>query len=104
LSEPFQRSDGWLLTTLWAAQEPVNRGRLNSIGDMFNHAIFNDDEVVGGMRRLTIAGYAYTTDDRLYGATEAGKAFVRAHWRDDAGMISNMLRMMDVMGGKDSGD
>ncbi|RYG35598.1 hypothetical protein EON81_12280 [bacterium] len=94
--ERFQWSDGWLLAVLGSARVPMVRERLNSVGDAFNHAIFTDLEVIGGMHRLEIAGFA-RMEGELFAATEAGRSFVETHWRNSAGHIDNMMRVIDAL-------
>jgi hypothetical protein len=45
-------SDAWLLLSLIYGREPLDRQRIRDIGDYINHAIFTDEEVRGGLRRL----------------------------------------------------
>lgn len=44
------------------AGQPATREHLRSVGDFINHAIFTDEELEGGLRRLVEAGYA--TDEK----------------------------------------
>jgi hypothetical protein len=57
--------DGWVLTAAYFTQEnPVSLRALIGAGDAINHAIFTNDELDGGLTRLTAAGLA-----RLEGET-----------------------------------
>lgn len=92
----FRWSDGWLLTTLWAIGKPADREMLNRYGDMFNHAIFSDEEVKNGMARLSLAELAQMQGD-LYAATTDGKAFVDKHFDRKEGHIVAMLHVIDML-------
>jgi hypothetical protein len=48
----FEWSDAWLLLSLSYSGEPADREHLRSIGDFINHAIFNDEQLDGGLARL----------------------------------------------------
>ena len=100
----FDWSDGWLLTALWGAGEPVNRERLNQVGDSFNHAYFTDVEVKGGMDRLVSAGLAEYSDQGLYAATAFGKLFVNVNWDRSKGHIANMFIVIDALLAESAGN
>jgi len=61
----FASSDAWLLLSLIYAREPSDRDHLKAVGDYINHAIFNDEELEGGLARLLQAGYAVAKEDRF---------------------------------------
>ncbi len=79
----FTSSDAWLLLSLIYAGEFVDRDRLRQIGDYINHAIFNDEEIDGGLIRLGQAGHAVANGDQSapspqvlawYSSVTAGKS------------------------------
>ena len=84
----FVWSDAWLLLSLIYSREPADRERLRSIGDFINHAIFTDEELEGGLRRLQRAGHAVAEGDTYaaapavlawYAAATAGKSRTAVH-------------------------
>ena len=68
--EPFVWSDAWLLLAIiYAGREGGNVETLIEVGDFINHAIFIDEELEGGFRRLGQAGYIQEADG-IYKACE----------------------------------
>jgi len=57
----FVWSDAWVLLALIWARKPVGRKGIVATGDFLNHAIMNDSELEGGLRRLQSAGYIVET-------------------------------------------
>ena len=56
--EPFVWSDAWLLLAIiYAGSDGGNIKTIKETGDFINHAIFIDEELEGGFRRLSQAGY-----------------------------------------------
>jgi hypothetical protein len=53
----FVASDAWLLLALIYAGGPADRERIVRVGDGINHAIFTDEELEGGLRRLQAVGH-----------------------------------------------
>lgn len=53
----FVWSDAWVLLSVIYAQKPADRERITATGDYLNHAIMTQDELEGGLRRLSAAGY-----------------------------------------------
>jgi hypothetical protein len=97
----FQTSDAWLLISLWACNGPASLAKLQRMGDSFNHARFNEDEITEGMERLGAAGYAEMVDG-LMNVTPAGESLVRA-LENKEGHIVWMLDLMKYMTGKPVG-
>src|SRR5687767_1042574 len=64
----FPWSDAWLLLSLTYVREPIDRQRMREIGDFINHAIFTDNELRGGLRRLLEAGHV-RREGRKYAAS-----------------------------------
>ena len=93
----FTFSDGWLLTTLWGISRPCDRTKLNEMGDIFNHAIFNDDEVEDGMVRLGAAGLAEMLPDGRFHVTPKGTAYVEKHWVKGTGLSKNMFYVAEAL-------
>jgi hypothetical protein len=56
----FESSDAWLLLAIKYAQEKDAGASVDAIvkaGDFINHAIFTDEELNEGLKRLKSAGY-----------------------------------------------
>ena len=53
----FVWADAWVLLSIINAKKPVDRKGIVATGDYLNHAIMNPEELEGGLRRLTVAGY-----------------------------------------------
>jgi hypothetical protein len=68
-NEALERSDAWLLLALIYAGEPADRRRIIEVGDAINHAIFTEEEMEGGLRRLEAAGHVVAAGGR-FGAAE----------------------------------
>lgn len=67
---PFRSSDAWLLLSLLHGREPADAGTLPQWGDAINHAIFTDEELEGGLRRLKAAGYVIEEEGRFRASPE----------------------------------
>lgn len=65
----FNASDAWLLLSLLYAGYPVDRKRIEEVGDGINHAIFTDKEFKDGIKRLISAGYV-NKSNKLYSPTK----------------------------------
>ena len=67
MSQPFVRSDSWLLFTLGSFGEVgASIPDILTRGDHFNHSVFNPEELRGRLARFLECGYA----------TESGGTFV----------------------------
>ena len=72
----FHSSDAWVLLTLGSfGQYPAAIKDIIWRGDQFNHAIFNREELRGGLTRFLRAGYASERDGKFLIAGEAAKFF-----------------------------
>lgn len=65
MGAPLVWSDAWLLLALIYSGEPADQDRIIAVGDSINHAIFTDDELDGGLRRLLAAGHAVERDGKF---------------------------------------
>lgn len=54
----FVWSDAWLLLSLIYGRVPLRREDIRAIGDYINHAIFTEEELKDGLRRLSSHGHA----------------------------------------------
>lgn len=61
----FLGSDAWLLLALLYGREPADAETLRQWGDAINHAIFTDEELEGGLRRLKEAGHVIEEEGRF---------------------------------------
>jgi hypothetical protein len=58
-SGPYRRTDAWLLLAIFYAETAglATRERIIAAGNFINHAIFNEDELDGGLSRLIAGGF-----------------------------------------------
>ena len=63
----FDYSDAWLLLSIIYAGKEATLTRIIGSGDMLNHAIFNEEELIGGFARL-IAGEFVREDHGTFAA------------------------------------
>jgi hypothetical protein len=102
----FQWSDGWLLASIAYTyshedpNRPKTRHFIERIGDMLNAAIFTDDEIDGGVERLSEAGLAGRHDDKTFFCTDAGLALVDQFEVQVPSMRGHMIALADWMNGK----
>ena len=63
----YQPSDAWLLLSVALAggAKPAELKEVVAAGDYINHAIFTEDELRGGLRRLTAGGWVKLTGGNL---------------------------------------
>jgi hypothetical protein len=95
----FVRTDAWLLLALLYVGEPADRAAIIETGDFINHAIFTDEELEGGLRRLLAAGYAVEQGGRTGPGPSVLTWFaqarrVSAHAWDEA-RVSDHLRQVE---------
>lgn len=86
-SENKQRwrwSDGWILATLFVADEPIDRKRLIALADGINHAILTENEIRGAMSRLSKVGFAMQQGDH-FTISDPGKVIRIALFRGGRG-------------------
>jgi len=91
----FEKSDGWLLYSFSSKFSDLRS--IISTGDQCNHAIFNYDELNGGLLRLIQHGFAEESMGK-FRITKKGRSFVRKirfPFGYMGGYIGNMLYLCD---------
>jgi hypothetical protein len=55
----YQSSDAWLLYSVIHASKnaPASLAKVIEVGDYYNHAVFTDEELHGGLNRLVPGGW-----------------------------------------------
>ena len=92
----FQSSDGWLFCTLRCLHKKrLSLGSLISIGDTLNHAIFELEEINGGLSRLENEGFFSLKNNRVY-ITTKGKKFHKQHKKLFDLCISEQIRYQEI--------
>ena len=75
----FCKSDGWLFATLFYFQNrKLKLSSLIEIGNVLNHAIFELDQINGGLSRLEIEEFIQFKNG-CCSFTPKGKLFYKAH-------------------------
>jgi hypothetical protein len=76
MGKGFHSSDAWLLLTLGSfGRHPAAVKDIILRGDQFNHAIFNREELRGGLTRFLRAGYAVESEGMFVIAGKAAELF-----------------------------
>lgn len=57
-NQEFAECDVWVLVSLIYVQKPATPEMIRRAGDFVNHAIMTDEELFGGLKRLSTAAYA----------------------------------------------
>jgi hypothetical protein len=78
--EPLVWSDAWLLLALLlsSADGAVGRGGLIEAGDYINHAVFTEEELSGGIRRLRARGNLLEDGGRYRAAPTVREWYAKA--------------------------
>ncbi len=92
----FVWSDAWLLLALLYRGELADRAAIVGTGDFINHAIFTDEELEGGLRRLLSAGYAIEEEGRFGPSPSVLAWFVEA--RRVSPRVWDEARVLDHLG------
>ena len=80
IKEPFQRTDAWVLLAIFYAHTAglATRERIIAAGNFINHAIFNEDELEGGLSRLIGGGFVQAREAGYEPTAKARAGYSRA--------------------------
>ena len=92
----FRSSDGWLFCTLKCHhKKKLSLLSLISTGDTLNHAIFDLEEINGGLSRLENEGFVALKNNRIF-ITPKGKEFHKAHRKKFELCIPEQVRYQKI--------
>lgn len=92
-------SDAWLLLSLIYGGEPLDRQRIRDIGDHINHAVFTDDELRGGLRRLRLGGQVERVGRKYAPSTEVLKWYETAtRGKSRTYVLKDLQRVEEYLG------
>ncbi len=71
----FFWSDAWLACAISHCPNGADLKDIYSVGDLINHAIFMDDEILSGLLRLAEAGYIVEESSKIFFVAGDAKDF-----------------------------
>jgi hypothetical protein len=98
----FAPSDAWVLLAVIYAGEPADRQQIIAAGDHINHAIFMDEELEGGLRRLREAELIVESERRFTPSKEVQDWYKMSgprHRRVDRD-LERVERLLEQLGGE----
>lgn len=93
----FEKSDGWLFSTLkcFRENEKITLYKIISIGDTINHAIFTLNEINEGLSRLISDNYIELENDHVK-ITMKGQKFIKFNRKKHELCIAEQVRFSDI--------
>ena len=92
----FVWSDSWLLLSLIYGRGPIDRKRIREIGDFINYAIFTDQELTGGLRRLRNHGHVRRAGKKYEASTGVMKWYIKATKGKTRTYVSTDLKRVEL--------
>jgi hypothetical protein len=91
-------SEAWLFHAILNAslEAPADRNRIVAVADHYNRAVLTQDELEGGLKRLTEAGWVLKEGFSFSGTERARVAYVRIQ-REQLNCFEEMDRLQKLL-------